>query len=41
MNVLHPPHTFVINTKGEITYQHTSYSEGDEEELFDQMMEAL
>ena len=41
MNVVNPPHTFVINAKGEITYQHTSYAEGDEEELFDQVKQAL
>ena len=37
MNVVNPPHTFVINTKGEIVYQHTAYAEGDEEELFEQV----
>jgi len=41
MNVVNPPHTFVINTMGEIIYQHTSYAEGDEEELFDQVKQAL
>ena len=40
MNVLHPPHTFVINTAGQIIYQHTSYAEGDEDELFEQIMQA-
>ena len=41
MNVLNPPHTFVINTKGEIVYQHTAYAEGDVEELFEQVKQAL
>lgn len=41
MNVVNPPHTFVINTKGEIVYQHTAYAEGDEEELFEQVKQAL
>ena len=41
MNVVNPPHTFVINPKGEIIYQHTSYAEGDEEELFEQVRRAL
>ena len=40
LNVVNPPHTFVINTKGEISYRHTSYVEGDEEELFDQVLQA-
>jgi len=34
MNVAQPPHTFIIY-RGAIVYQHTSYSEGDEEELFE------
>ena len=33
MNVVNPPHTFVLNGKGEIVWQHASYVEGDEEEL--------
>jgi cytochrome c biogenesis protein CcmG/thiol:disulfide interchange protein DsbE len=41
MNVVNPPHTFVINTMGEIIYQHTSYAEGDEDELFYQVKQAL
>ena len=41
MNVVNPPHTFVINTRGEIVYQHTAYAEGDEEELFEQVKQAL
>mgnify|MGYP001823366063 FL=1 len=41
MNVVNPPHTFVINTMGKIVYQHTAYAEGDEEELFEQLKQAL
>lgn len=41
MNVVNPPHTFVINAKGKIVYQHTAYAEGDEEELFEQVKQAL
>jgi len=41
MNVVNPPHTFVINTLGEIVYQHTAYAAGDEEELFEQVKQAL
>ena len=33
MNVVNPPHTFVLNGNGEIVWQHASYVEGDEEEL--------
>lgn len=35
MNVVNVPHTFVINGKGEIVWQHTSFVEGSEEELFE------
>jgi hypothetical protein len=29
------PHTFLINGKGEIVWQHTSFSEGSELQLID------
>lgn len=35
MNVVNVPHTFVINGKGEIIWQHTSFVEGSEEELLE------
>ena len=31
LNVLNVPHTFVLDTKGKIIYQHTSYASGDED----------
>ncbi len=37
MNVVNVPHTFLINGKGEIVSQHTSFVEGAEEELFEQI----
>lgn len=39
MNVLNTPHTFVLNAKGDIVYQHTVYNEGDEEELYNKLVE--
>lgn len=33
MNVNAVPHTFIVNSKGEIVWQHTSFSEGSELEL--------
>lgn len=36
MNVAQPPHTFILS-KGEIVYQHTSYNEGDEDEIFEKL----
>lgn len=36
MNVSQPPHIFIIY-KGKIVYQHTSYAEGDEQALFEEL----
>ncbi len=33
MNVVNVPHTFIIDGKGQIVWQHTSFVEGSEEEL--------
>ena len=41
MNVVNPPHTFVINGKGEIVWQHASFVEGDEEELIEAVRKAM
>ncbi len=35
MNVNNVPHTFIINGKGEIVWQHNSYAEGDEDIMFE------
>lgn len=35
LNVNNVPHTFLLNGKGEIVWQHNSYSEGDEDVLYD------
>ena len=35
MNVGQIPHTFLLNGKGEVVFQHTSFSEGDELSLID------
>jgi thiol-disulfide isomerase/thioredoxin len=35
MNVVNVPHTFIINGKGEVVWQHTSFVEGSEEELIE------
>ena len=35
MNVVNVHHTFIINGKGEIVWQHTSFVEGSEEELIE------
>ena len=35
MNVNMPPHTFVLNGKGEIVWQHVGFTEGSQEELIE------
>ena len=35
MNVGNVPHTFVLNSEGEIVWQHNSYTPGDEEDLYE------
>lgn len=35
MNVNNVPHTFIIDGKGNIVWQHTSYAEGDEHHLYE------
>lgn len=35
LNVNNIPHTFLVNGKGEIVWQHNSYTPGDEDELFE------
>ena len=37
LNVNAIPHTFLLNSKKEIVWQHTSYFDGDEEELFEEI----
>ena len=34
MNVSNPPHTFLIDGKGKIVYQHSGYIDGSENELY-------
>ncbi|TAE46413.1 MAG: TlpA family protein disulfide reductase, partial [Bacteroidetes bacterium] len=39
MNVVNIPHTFLLDGNGKVVYQHTSYADGDEDELFEQIKE--
>ncbi len=41
MNVANVPHTFLLDGNGKIVWQHTSYVEGDEEELYDKLLELV
>lgn len=38
LNVNAIPHTFLLNSKREIVWQHTSYFDGDEEELYEEIL---
>jgi len=38
MQVINVPHTFLIDGNGNIVWQHNNYSEGDEEELYEEIM---
>ena len=37
MNVNNVPHTFIVNGKGEIVWQHNSYADGDEDHLYEEL----
>jgi len=37
MNVNHPPHSFLCNSKGEIVWQHVGFAPGDEDLLFQEL----
>ena len=41
MNVNNPPHTFLVDGNGKIIYQHNSYSPGDEDELYDELLKLV
>jgi len=41
MNVVNVPHTFLIDGDGNIVYSHNSYAPGDEEELYDKVLELV
>jgi hypothetical protein len=41
MNVNVPPHTFIVNGKGEVVWQHVGYLEGDEAEYIEIVKKVL
>jgi len=41
MGVNSPPHTFLLNGKGEIVWQHVGYTPGDEEEVREQLLKLI
>ncbi|HRO99257.1 MAG TPA: TlpA disulfide reductase family protein [Flavobacteriales bacterium] len=41
LNVNNVPHTFLVNGKGEIVWQHNNYEPGDENELYRKVLELV
>lgn len=41
MGVTNPPHTFVVNFRGEIVWEHAGYAEGGEEEIIKKVRELI
>lgn len=41
MNVNNPPHTFLVDGKGNIVWEHNGYAPGDEKELYKKYKELL
>ena len=38
MQVNNVPHTFLVNAEGQVVWQHNNYADGDEEELYEELM---
>jgi cytochrome c biogenesis protein CcmG, thiol:disulfide interchange protein DsbE len=38
MQVVNVPHTFLVNGDGQVVWQHNNYSDGDEEEVYAQLL---
>ena len=41
MNVTNPPHTFLVDGEGNIVWQHNGYAPGQEEELYEKVLELV
>ncbi len=41
MGVNSPPHTFIVNVKGEIVWEHSGYADGSEEHVIEKVKELL
>lgn len=41
MNVNNPPHSFLVNSKGEIVWEHNGYATGDEEYLYQRILKLI
>ncbi len=41
MQVINVPHTFLVNGEGEVVWTHNNYAEGDEEELYEELLKLV
>ena len=41
MQVINVPHTFLVNAKGKVVWTHNNYAEGDEEELYEELLKLV
>ena len=41
MQVVNVPHTFLVNGEGEIVWQHNNYADGDEEEVYEELLKLV
>ncbi len=41
LNIINVPHTIVLNGKGEIVWEHTTYNPGSEEEVIEQVRQLI
>ena len=41
MGVNNPPHTFLVNTNGEIVYSHNGFAPGDEDKLYQELLKLV
>lgn len=41
MQVVNVPHTFLVNGEGKIVWQHNNYADGDEEEVYEELLKLI
>ena len=41
MGVQNPPHTFIVDGKGNIVWSHQGYTDGSEEEIIEKIREII
>ena len=41
MQVINVPHTFLVNAEGDVVWTHNNYAEGDEEELYEELLKLV